>query len=469
MIFQSLTYLIFLLIVLAIYWSLPRRAQNVLLVGASYIFYGWEHPWYLLPLWASTLVDYGCGLGMERFPARRRWFLVASVVASIALLGTFKYAGFAVENINVALTQLGFDPIRSVMRLVLPAGLSFYTFQSLAYIVDVYRGRVRAERNLLDYALYVCFFPQLIAGPIERAWHMLPQYQSQRIFDPAGWRRGLTLMLWGFFKKLVVADNVAVVANKVFALSDPTFPVIWAGVLAFAVQIYADFSGYTDIARGTARLLGIELMKNFNHPYLATSPADFWRRWHISFSTWLRDFIYIPLGGSRCGAARASFNLMATFAISGLWHGASWNYVLWGIYWGLLILTQRFLRWLGITRALPWLLKVTITLAITSIGWLLFRERNLAQVMYDLSRSPFAAGFGQWQIGGYLAVLVLLYSIPLMIHLITTVLVLPRVRARIALPELAAFAVQTATAIFLLFGIIAARSVVTSDFIYFQF
>jgi alginate O-acetyltransferase complex protein AlgI len=469
MIFQSLTYLIFLTIVLAIYWSLPRRAQNVLLVGASYIFYGWEHPWYLLPLWASTLVDYGCGLGMERFPARRRWFLVASVVASIALLGTFKYAGFAVENINVALTQLGCDPIRSVMRLVLPAGLSFYTFQSLAYIVDVYRGRVRAERNLLDYALYVCFFPQLIAGPIERAWHMLPQYQSQRIFDSAGWRRGLTLMLWGFFKKLVVADNVAVVANKVFALSDPTFPVIWAGVLAFAVQIYADFSGYTDIARGTARLLGIELMKNFNHPYLATSPADFWRRWHISFSTWLRDFIYIPLGGSRCGAARASFNLMATFAISGLWHGASWNYVLWGIYWGLLILAQRFLRWLGITRALPWLLKVTITLAITSIGWLLFRERNLAQVMYDLSRSPFAAGFGQWQIGGYLAVLVLLYSIPLMIHLIATVLVLPRVRARIALPELAAFAVQTATAVVLLFGIIIARSVVTSDFIYFQF
>lgn len=469
MIFQSLTYLIFLVIVLAVYWSLRRQVQNVLLVTASYIFYGWEHPWYLLPLWASTLVDYGCALGMERFPARRRWLLVASVMASIALLGTFKYAGFAVENVNVALTQFGLEPIRSVMRLVLPAGLSFYTFQSLAYIVDVYRGRVRAERNLLDYALYVSFFPQLVAGPIERAGHMLPQYHAPRTFDPAGWRAGLGLMLWGFFKKLVVADNVAVVANKVFALSDPSFPVIWAGVLAFAVQIYADFSGYTDIARGTARLLGIDLMLNFNHPYLATSPADFWRRWHISFSTWLRDFIYIPLGGSRCGAVRASFNLMATFAISGLWHGASWNYVLWGIYWGLLILAQRFLRWLGVTRALPWLLKVTVTLAITNVGWLLFRERNLAQIMYDLSRSPFAAGFEQWQIGSYLAVLVFLYSIPLMIHLIATVFVLPRVQARIALPEIATFAVQTATGILLLFGIIMARSVVTSDFIYFQF
>ena len=469
MIFQSLTYLLFLFFVLAIYWSLPRRAQNVLIVGASYIFYGWEHPWYLLPLWASTLVDYGCGLGMERFPARRRWFLVASVVASIALLGTFKYAGFAVENINVALTQLGFDPIRSVMRLVLPAGLSFYTFQSLAYIVDVYRGRVRAERNLLDYALYVCFFPQLIAGPIERAWHMLPQYRSQRIFDPTGWRGGLTLMLWGFFKKLVVADNVAVVANKVFALSHPTFPVIWAGVFAFAVQIYADFSGYTDIARGTARLLGIELMKNFNHPYLATSPADFWRRWHISFSTWLRDFIYIPLGGSRCGAARASFNLMATFAISGLWHGASWNYVLWGIYWGLLILAQRFLRWLGITRAIPMLLKIAITFGLTSFGWLLFRERNLTQIIHDLSQSPLAAGFGQWQIGLYLAVLISLYASPLIVHLIATVFVLPRWQSKIVLPEIGSFAVQSATAILLFLGIIAARSVVTSDFIYFQF
>jgi len=469
MIFQSLTYLFFLLSVLAIYWSLPRRAQNVLLVAASYIFYGWEHPWYLLPLWASTLVDYGCGLGMERFPARRRWFLVASVVASIALLGTLKYAAFAVENINVALTQLGFHPISSVMRLVLPAGLSFYTFQSLAYIVDVYRGRVRAERNLLDYALYVCFFPQLIAGPIERAWHMLPQYRSQRIFDPAGWRGGLTLILWGFFKKLVVADNVAVVANKVFALSDPTFPVIWAGVLAFAVQIYADFSGYTDIARGTARLLGIELMKNFNHPYLATSPADFWRRWHISFSTWLRDFIYIPLGGSRCGAALASFNLIATFAISGLWHGASWNYVLWGIYWGLLILAQRFLRWLGITRAIPILLKIAITFGLTSFGWLLFRERNLTQIIHDLSQSPLAAGFGQWQIGLYLAVLISLYASPLIVHLIATVFVLPRWQTKIILSEIGSFVLQSATAILLFLGIIAARSVVTSDFIYFQF
>ena len=469
MIFQSLTYLIFLATVLAAYWSLSRRSQNILLVAASYVFYGWEHPWFLLPLWASTLVDYGCALGMERFPVRKRLFLIASVVASIALLGTFKYAGFAIENINVALTEFGFHPIQSVMRLVLPAGLSFYTFQSLAYIVDVYRGRVRAVHNLLGYALYVSFFPQLVAGPIERAGHMLPQYGAERVFDAAGWRAGLGLMLWGFFKKLVIADNVAVVVNKVFALSDPTFPVIWAGVLAFAVQIYADFSGYTDIARGTARLLGIDLMRNFNHPYLATSPADFWRRWHISFSTWLRDFIYIPLGGSRCGTARASFNLMATFTISGIWHGASWNYVLWGIYWGLLILAQRFLGWLGVTRGIPALLKVTITFAATTAGWLLFRERNLAQIGHDLAQSPFVAGTEQWQIGLYLTALVFFYSFPLIVHMLATGVVAPRLSPTLRLPANAQFALETTLAVLLLLAILVARSVVTSDFIYFQF
>ncbi|MBA2585412.1 MAG: MBOAT family protein, partial [Chthoniobacterales bacterium] len=356
--FHSLLYLLFFAVVLSIYWALPRRGQNLLLVAASYLFYGWQHPWFLLPLWASTLVDYACALGIERSPPWRKVFLCVSIGASVALLATFKYAGFAIENVNALLAQFQAEPWHATMRLVLPAGLSFYTFQSIGYVVDVYAGRVRAVRYLPDYALYVSFFPQLVAGPIERAGHMLPQYRSTRVFDATAWQQGLSLMLWGFFKKLVIADNVALVANKVFALSQPTFPVLWAGVLAFAVQIYADFSGYTDIARGSARLLGIELMRNFNHPYLATSPADFWRRWHISLSTWLRDFIYIPLGGSRRGAARAALNLMLTFSLSGLWHGASWNYVLWGVYWGLLIVGQRLLTAAGLSRWLPWALKV---------------------------------------------------------------------------------------------------------------
>ena len=467
MIFHSITYLVFLALVLALYWSLPRRGQNFLLIIASYIFYGWEHPWFLLPLWASTVVDYSCAIGMERFPRGRRLFLVLSICASIALLATFKYYGFALENINAILANFGADPIRNAFRLVLPAGLSFYTFQSIGYVVDVYRGKVKAERDLPDYALYVTFFPQLVAGPIERAGHMLPQYRKTRKIDAETWRIALGLMLWGFFKKVVIADNAAVVVNKIFALTDTSFPVIWAGAFAFAVQIYADFSGYTDIARGTARLLGIDLMVNFNHPYLATSPADFWRRWHISLSTWLRDFIYIPLGGSRCSTVRASFNLMATFTISGLWHGASWNYVLWGVYWGALILVQRFLGWLGLTQRIPWSTKVVITFGITCFGWLLFRERNLAQIVHDLAQSPFAASAEQWRIAIYFVVLLLIYTLPLIVHMLATGL--PRWRLEARLSDRGRFILETVVAVVLLLGIVTIRSVATSDFIYFQF
>jgi alginate O-acetyltransferase complex protein AlgI len=468
MIFHSLTFLVFLAVVLATYWALPWRWQNVMLVGASYVFYGWEHPWFLLPLWASTLVDYGCALGMERFPARRRLFLIASVGGSVILLSTFKYANFALENLDVLLWNLGANPLRLVLTLALPVGLSFYTFQSIGYVVDVYRRKVPAERNLLKYALYVSFFPQLVAGPIERAGHMLPQYSGPRRFDAGWWRIGLGWMLWGFFKKVVIADNVAVVANKIFALSEPSFPVLWAGVLAFTVQIYTDFSGYTDIARGTARLLGFELMQNFNHPYIASSPVDFWRRWHISLSTWMRDYIYIPLGGSRCGTLRASFNLIATFAISGLWHGASWNFLIWGLYWGSLVLLQRLLTTLGIGQKLPWAFKVAATFGIAVIGWLFFRERNFGQLVHDLTLSPFSASRVDWAMGIYFTEMVMVYSLPLAVHLVATAL-LPHWGFRIQLPENAKFGLQTALGILLFMGILMVRSLATSDFIYFQF
>jgi D-alanyl-lipoteichoic acid acyltransferase DltB (MBOAT superfamily) len=465
--FHTLSYLGFLPIVLALYWAFPRRGQNILLLAASYVFYGWEHPWFLIPLWGSTLVDYACARAMESSRNYRRAFLIISILVSVCLLGTFKYAGFVLSNIDLLLANFGREPLNVIWRLALPAGLSFYTFQSIGYVVDVYAGRVKAERNLLDYALYVSFFPQLVAGPIERAGHMLPQYHRDRTFDPVDWRGALGLMLWGFFKKVVVADNAAFLANKVFALNHPSFPVLWAGVLAFAVQIYADFSGYTDIARGTARLLGIDLMRNFNHPYIATSPADFWRRWHISLSTWLRDFIYIPLGGSRAGPARASFNLMATFALSGLWHGASWNYVLWGLYWGFLILLQRFLGWLGLTKFAPRGLKIVLTFAITCFGWLLFRERSLGRIAGDLSQSVLSIPRDQWWVAAYLLLLLTFYTLPLVIHLIATTRSTKR-GATISWSDLG-LASQTGLASLLVLGIVCARSVVTSDFIYFQF
>lgn len=467
MIFHSLNYLVFLVVVLGLYWSLPRRAQNFLLLFASYLFYGWEHPWFLPPLWASTLVDYSCALGMERFPRWRRVFLITSIAGSVALLATFKYYGFALENINAVLANFGAEPLRDTLRLALPAGLSFYTFQSIGYVVDVYRGRVKAVRDLPDYALYVTFFPQLVAGPIERAAHMLPQYRCARKFDAETWRVALGLILWGYFKKVVIADNAAVVANKIFALTEPSFPLIWAGAFAFAVQIYADFSGYTDIARGTARLLGIDLMKNFNHPYLASSPADFWRRWHISLSTWFRDYIYVPLGGNRGGIVRASFSLLATFTLSGLWHGASWNYVIWAVYWGVLILLQRFVGWLGVAQKIPWSAKVAITFGATCFGWLLFRERDLGQIAHDLSQSPFAASAEEWRIAIYFGVLGLIYAVPLVIHMLATESSRCRILSR--LPDRGRFALEIAVAVLLLLGIIACRSVTTSDFIYFQF
>ncbi|MEO7168543.1 MAG: MBOAT family O-acyltransferase [Chthoniobacterales bacterium] len=468
MIFHSLTFCAFLLIVLGAYWSLSLRWQNFFLLIASYVFYGWEHPWFLLPLWASTLVDYGSALGMERWPRRRRAFLVASVCGSLALLVTFKYANFAIDNLGALLADSEGPQWKLALRLALPVGISFYTFQSIGYVVDVYRREIPAERSLLKYALFVTFFPQLVAGPIERAGHMLQQFARPRYFDADLWRSALGLMLWGFFKKVVIADNTAIIANKIFALSDPSFPVLWAGVLAFTVQIYADFSAYTDIARGTARLLGFELMQNFRHPYLATSPVDFWRRWHISLSTWMRDYIYIPLGGSRSGVVRNSFNLVATFAISGLWHGASWNFVIWGLYWGFLLLLQRLLSPLGLGKNIPWVAKVMFTFLLACVGWLMFRERDLGQLVHDLTLSPFGLPKRDWAMGFYFAELVCVYSLPLALHLLLFG-IFPRWNLELRLPERALFAFETVIAIVLFMGILTLRSLTTSEFIYFQF
>ena len=296
------------------------------------------------------------------------------------------------------------------LRILLPVGISFYTFQAMSYTIDVYRGELHARRSLLDLAVFVSFFPHLVAGPIQRASFLLPQVESPRRFSAEKARSGFVLICWGFFKKLVVADNVGVIANKVFALSDPTFYILWAGVFAFAIQIYADFSAYTDIARGTSRWLGFELTENFAHPYLARSPADFWRRWNISLSSWFRDYVYIPLGGSRLGAWLWTRNVLVTFLLSGLWHGASWNYVLWGLYHGLLLLVTQVA---GQARRLPapqfgrWLLVPQIAgmFVLTNIGWLLFRETELSAIVRDLTLSPFGVSDLDRQTGLYLFLL----------------------------------------------------------------
>mgnify|MGYP003330661054 CR=1 FL=1 len=278
---------------------------------------------------------------MASHPSRKRWYLGTSLAVNLGMLGVFKYYNFFAVNVQAALAAVHFHVPLPALHVVLPVGISFYTFQELSYTLEVYKGRLEARRDFLDFATFVCFFPQLVAGPIERAAHLLPQVEQPRTFVWPHARDAMFLILWGYFKKLVIADNTGVIANKVFALQQPGFYMLWAGVFAFGIQIYADFSAYSDIARGTARWLGFDLMRNFNHPYLATGPADFWRRWHISLSSWFRDYVYIPLGGSRAGRLIEYRNILATFLLSGLWHGASWNYVLWGAYHGALLVLSR--------------------------------------------------------------------------------------------------------------------------------
>jgi len=416
-IFHSLAFILFFVVIVAVYWALPPRPQNIWLLVASYFVYGYVHPWFLMLIAASTVVDYCAARGMERWPAHRRRFLWLSVVSNFGMLGFFKYFNFFVENVHDALMALGISIGQPELRIILPVGISFYTFQALSYTIDVYRGELRARRRLLDVAVFISFFPHLVAGPIQRASFLLPQVESTRRFSIEKARSGFLLICWGFFKKLVIADNVGVIANKVLALADPSFWLLWSGVFAFAIQIYADFSAYTDIARGTSRWLGFELTQNFNHPYLARTPADFWRRWNISLSSWFRDYVYIPLGGSHVARWKQIRNVLATFLLSGLWHGASWNYVLWGFYHGVLVIATRPGR---VTRSKnsPWLALVQIPLMflLTNIGWLFFRETSLTAIVHDLTLSPFTGSSLDRQVAAYLFFLTFLYSLPLWVQ-----------------------------------------------------
>jgi len=476
-IFHSLDFVFFFVATVAIYWTLPQRGQNVLLLGASYFFYGYVHPWFLILIASSTLVDYCAARSMEAWPQRRRQFLLLSVVSNFGMLGFFKYFNFFVENVHAVLTALGIAVSQPALRIVLPVGISFYTFQAMSYTIDVYRGELRARRSLLDVAVFISFFPHLVAGPIQRASFLLPQVESTRRFSLEKARSGFLLICWGYFKKLVVADNVGVIANKVFALSDPSFWLLWSGVFAFAIQIYADFSAYTDIARGTSRWLGFELTENFDHPYFARSPADFWRRWNISLSSWFRDYVYIPLGGSRVSDVMWVRNVLITFLLSGLWHGASWNYLLWGLYHGLLLIATRAGR---VARqpaggTSPWLTvaQIATMFVLTNIGWLLFRETSLAAIAHDLTLSPFKGSALDRQAAEYLFILAFLYSMPLWIQSLWVELHRGETggagRPTAERTAWAQLAFQGAACGLAFAAILVLRSRTSLDFIYFQF
>ena len=395
MLFHTLPFAGFFAVVFAVYVVLTRRAQNVLLLAASYAFYAaWD--WrFLSLLWISTIVDFTVARGMAvATPRGRRLRLVASLTTNLGILGFFKYCGFFVDSGAALLRDVGFEVHPATLSIVLPVGISFYTFQTLAYTIDVYRGRMRATTNLLDFALYVAYFPQLVAGPIERAQRLLPQLEAKRVVDAHALSSGALLFLIGLVRKIVVADGVAPFVDEAFA--DPTSQssgALLVGAVLFGVQIYGDFAGYSDMARGISRMFGIELMSNFERPYFAANITDFWRRWHISLSTWLRDYLYIPLGGNRSGRIATYRNLMITMLLGGLWHGAAWTFVIWGGIHGLALSVHKALfrrrsnknvqRPAGVLSgggllAFSWSTgSRLLTLGVVAIAWVFFRARDL--------------------------------------------------------------------------------------------
>ena len=390
MLFNSLTFFVFFAVVFLLYLALPHRGQNRLLLAASYLFYGaWDWRFLFLLMFSSTMdFLFAQAIGKSPSPRARKGWAAASVSLNLGILGFFKYFNFFADSFAALLEALGFHASMPMLRIVLPVGISFYSFQSMSYTLDVYRGVLAPTRRWSDFALYVAFFPQLVAGPIERATNLLPQVQHPRTVSDYGISHGAYLVLWGLFQKVFVADNICRMADAAFHHPPAEALSVLLGVYAFALQIYCDFSGYSNIARGVAMMLGFRLMLNFRNPYFATNPSDFWKRWHISLSTWLRDYLYIPLGGNRGGPARTRRNLMLTMLLGGLWHGAAWTYVAWGLYHGLLLVGHRLLEAIlppieGLRRLfscrLGRALRIAMFFHLICLSWLLFRADTLAQ------------------------------------------------------------------------------------------
>lgn len=370
--FDSPEFLIFLPLTVFAHWLCPQRWRWVVLLGASYLFYAWYDIRLSGLILGVTAVSYAAALGMERTSRRRGWLSV-TVAACLGVLGYFKYFNF-LGRAAAALT----GGTWTSWDIVLPVGISFYTFQAMSYVIDVYRGNLTPERHFGYYALYLSFFPQLVAGPIERAGSLLPQLRAQRKWTAGDLRAGCRMLLNGFFRKLVIADLCAPFVQTAYCAVCPKGSVVLVGTILFALQIYCDFSGYSLIAAGAARLLGIGLMKNFDRPYLAWSLRDFWRRWHISLTNWFTDYVYVPLGGSRHGRLRQAAATMAVFALSGLWHGADWTFLIWGALHGALLTAQTLLKPGNPRTAAGKWVRRTVTFALVCIGWIFFRADSVS-------------------------------------------------------------------------------------------
>ena len=405
MTFTSLTFLLFFPFVFLLYWLKPQQKwQNSILVLASYFFYGWWDYRFCLLMLLSSLVDYFIGIAVHATDDRRiqRRYLILSLISNLGLLGYFKYYNFFSDSFVSLLNQFGWSVHPVIAEVILPVGISFYTFQTLSYTIDIYRGKLEPTRNLIDYLAFVSFFPQLVAGPIERATNLLPQFTVKREFSRSEASEGGRQILWGFFKKLVIADRMAVGVDAVYDnLADASGVSLLLATIFFAFQIYCDFSAYSDIAIGTAKMFRINLMRNFAYPYFSQSVTEFWRRWHISLSAWFRDYVFIPLGGSRCWAPRVCFNLMVTFVLSGLWHGADWKFIVWGAINGAALVVEKVLMVQRPRSDVPGgendipavsvFVRMGYTFVIICVGWVFFRAASVSSawlILYKIASLP---------------------------------------------------------------------------------
>lgn len=480
MLFNSLEFALYFPIVVALYFALPVRWRTLLLLVASCTFYMAFVPAYILILMVTILIDYFAGLYLEKTQGRTRFnIMVVSIVATCLVLFVFKYFNFAVNSFTGVANLFGWHLSSHTLNILLPIGLSFHTFQSLSYVVEVYRGHQKTERNFVTYATYVMFFPQLVAGPIERPQNLLHQFHEKHSFDYAGVTSGLKKMAWGFFKKLVVADRLALYVNDVYA-APQNFNGLQLSIATvfFAYQIYCDFSGYSDIAIGSARVMGFKLMENFDRPYSSASVSEFWRRWHISLSTWFRDYVYYPMGGNRVAKGRWMANILVTFGISGLWHGANWTYVVWGLLNGVYLICgaltenarNRFFRSVGLPEASPprLLIRVLSTFFLTCLAWVIFRANNLTDAHYILTH--FWQG---WDFGAIRTEQFLLRQMPVALAAIFLLEVGQWLQPRVARIEKVAAGWPTALRwcgyCTLLLGIVMFGVYQKAQFIYFQF
>ena len=391
MVFNSIEFVIFLPIVVLLFYLLPQKARWLMLLAASCVFYMWFVPKYILILLVTIIIDYSAGILMEKHadePKKKKTFLVISVVSTLLVLFVFKYLGFINDNFVWLCQKLGLD-VRTSVNIILPIGLSFHTFQSMSYVIEVYRGHQKAERHFGYYSLYVMFFPQLVTGPIERPGNLLRQLHEYKDFRYENISKGMRLILFGLFIKMVVADHLGAYVDEVYA--NPAEYNSWSVMLAMAFysfQIYCDFFGYSTIALGSAKLMGFDISDNFRTPYLAKNIAEFWHRWHISLSTWFRDYVYFPLGGSRVKFGRWAFNILVVFVLSGIWHGAAWTFLFWGFAHGLLHILEKALRnrfpykepnskWLGISLDV---LRIAKTFVLVTLFWVMFRATDFANM-----------------------------------------------------------------------------------------